>query len=155
MGHLVNELQRQHKACRCILPEKIHDCDNRDIQFHILVAAYNASDSIVPVINAIGNQDYPAELFDAWIITEKNEQQNKDKQLSDIVTKTLNCAKNGEIDQGLIPLLWKCQSSKYPMFGDWLDQLSHGVLRAFFAYPNAYLVFLEELITHLGLEYYD
>jgi cellulose synthase/poly-beta-1,6-N-acetylglucosamine synthase-like glycosyltransferase len=123
------------------------DTGKHKIRFHILIAAYNASDSIVPVLNSIGEQDYPSELVNAWVITEKTEQEVKNNQLNEMVNKISNC--NTDFDENMISLLWKCSSSDCKYLNEWIEEIRGGGLRGFLKYQKAHTVFLEELLSYL------
>ena len=117
--------------------------------FHILIASYNASDSIKPVIKAIANQDYPMDHYHAWIITEHTEELAKKEQIKILVEKTLDFNANNMKDNNLLPFLWRCISQRIISLEAWIEEIRSGNLRSYLNYPECWSMVLEDLFSLL------
>lgn len=117
--------------------------------FHVLIAAYNASDSIKPVIKAATNQDYPSEKTNVWVITEKKEQIAKNKRISKLVSNALSISERHDIDETTAHIFWYCISQQYENIVDWSNQITQGSLRGYLSLPGINTVLMSDLICRL------
>jgi cellulose synthase/poly-beta-1,6-N-acetylglucosamine synthase-like glycosyltransferase len=117
--------------------------------FHILIASYDAGESIGPVVRAIANLDYPQDRYHAWIITEHAEFLAKASQRDALLGYTSNSAFDVARDARLLPLFWQCAAEQFASLAEWVDQVTSGTLRPYLGHSNIPPVLLHDLLYRL------
>lgn len=118
-------------------------------RFHVLVAAYNASDSIGPVIRALAQQDYPRDRYDAWIITSHRETAELGRR-RESVAKRLSQAKTvSDVDPQSASLLWWSESLRAGDLKAWIHAIRAGALRRYLTIEGADSLVMRDLLGRL------
>ena len=117
--------------------------------FHILIASYNASQSIGPVLRAIAHQDYPRSRYCAWVITEHSEQVQRQNQVDALVSRVLRANSCDADARILAPFLWRCASERLDSFEEWICEVTSGNLRQLLSGEGVRAVLLEDLLCRL------
>ncbi|HEX8072434.1 MAG TPA: glycosyltransferase [Pyrinomonadaceae bacterium] len=117
--------------------------------FHILIAAYEAGDSIGPVLKAAAHQDYPEERYYIWAITEHSEQLKKDARVKKLLGGPQGVARAGSPPDSLLPFFWRCRSQELGTLEAWSAEVAAGSLRGFLTQPGVWSLVLEDLLLRL------
>lgn len=134
--------ERGEKTSKCVNPDNLP-------MFHILIASYKACESIIPVIKAVANQDYPSDHFHAWIITEHAEQLKNTEQVKRFTQRALNFSDDNNMDESSLFLFWRCISRETHSLETWIEQLTKGSLQGYLKYPASWSMMVQDLFTFL------
>ena len=115
--------------------------------FHILVAAYEAQDSIAPVLRAIHGQAYPTDRFAAWVITERNEAVRKATRRNELAQGRFAESAG---DVAVAALQWRAESDRYRTLGAWTRAVTMGTLAPKLGHPEAPTWLAADLIARLA-----
>jgi cellulose synthase/poly-beta-1,6-N-acetylglucosamine synthase-like glycosyltransferase len=113
--------------------------------FHILIAAYEASDSLGPVIRATAKQNYPHDKYHTWIISECGEKKRKAK-LAEQIVRDSHKEYNSLTTSAKSLLFWHAVRSGIKTIDQWVEELTQGNLRTYLHLPDAPAIILETLI---------
>lgn len=92
--------------------------------FHVLIAAYEAQDSIAPVLRAVHHQAYPSDRMFAWVITERSESLRTSARRD-----VLRAGPEPAADEALSALGWQAASERHPALASWTAAVTDGELR--------------------------
>lgn len=114
--------------------------------FHVLVAAYEAADSLGPVIRALTKQDYPHDKYHVWIISEHGEKARKAKLAEQLMLDSQRGWNDLTTDTKSL-LFWHATRDRIKTIDQWVEELTKGKLRPYLSLPDAPAMVLESLIT--------
>jgi cellulose synthase/poly-beta-1,6-N-acetylglucosamine synthase-like glycosyltransferase len=118
--------------------------------FHVLIAAYQAADSISPVLRALAAQSYPASRFHVWIICEHSEQLKKQQEARSLIDlATARPAYASATSSALLRLYWRCVSGEIESTEDYLREMTAGRLRSYLKTFDVAELALEDLLFRL------
>jgi cellulose synthase/poly-beta-1,6-N-acetylglucosamine synthase-like glycosyltransferase len=86
---------------------------------HILIAAYEAQESIPAVIRALGNQAYPKDRYHAWIITERKEREAKEAQRKQLLAQAEADLAAGRVSDSMRQIYWFAETSTAGDLAEW------------------------------------
>ena len=117
--------------------------------FHILIASYQAGQSIGPVLRAAAHQDYPVDNYYVWVITERSEQLRKERLVSQLLRQAEDARASEAIVAPLLPLSWRCFSKQKASIEAWIEEVTSGDLRGQLSGPGAETLVLEDFLSRL------
>jgi cellulose synthase/poly-beta-1,6-N-acetylglucosamine synthase-like glycosyltransferase len=117
--------------------------------FHILIASFEAGQSIGPVLRAAAHQDYPLDKFSIWVITKRSEQLRKERLVSQLLRRAEDARTSEAIVTPLSALVWRCFSKQTASIEAWIEEVTSGNLRGHLGGPGAETVVLEDLLSRL------
>lgn len=117
--------------------------------FHILIASYEAAESIGPVLRAIAHLDYPKDHYHAWVITERSELLKKEAQCASLLDYAGTRVTTTQLDPELCTVFWLSESERYSSLSAWVEQVTTGAFRPYLSHPTAPTLFLSDLLSRL------
>jgi cellulose synthase/poly-beta-1,6-N-acetylglucosamine synthase-like glycosyltransferase len=120
--------------------------------FHILIASYEAGDSLPPVLRAIANLDYPRDRVHAWVITERRERLTADERRRALASAVHDSRRSWtEVDSPteLLSLEWIATSRGIARFADWVDAVVQGELAPLLSAEQAPTLLMQDMLLRL------
>ncbi|MFC1661604.1 hypothetical protein ACFL3S_09160 [Gemmatimonadota bacterium] len=115
---------------------------------HILIAAYEAQESIPAVIRAIGNQDYPKDRYHAWIVTERKERDAKEAHRIHLLTQAEADLASGRVSDSMRQIYWLAESMTAGTLVEWCTLILDpgGPLRGYLGNRDAASMLMSDLL---------